>query len=140
MICLTSKVCRRCETEKPTADFSVHHRMRDGFLNECKACRCVYARGWRKATVEVRREKDRERYQEPTRRAYSHALSAQARKRSPQKTAARTAVNNAVRDGKMTPQPCEACGKRAEAHHPDYTQPLTVRWLCKEHHELEHHA
>lgn len=52
---------------------------------------------------------------------------------------ARNKVGLALRRGKLERQPCEVCGERpAEAHHDDYTRPLDVRWLCKQHH-LEHH-
>ena len=62
------------------------------------------------------------------------------REKNPEKVAANTKVNNAVRDGRLTRQPCEVCGKAAaEAHHDDYSKPLEVRWLCKEHHEEQHH-
>jgi len=27
---------------------------------------------------------------------------------------------------------------KAEAHHGDYTKPLEVQWLCKEHHWAHH--
>ena len=52
---------------------------------------------------------------------------------------ARTAINIAIRAGKITRQPCQVCGAPdAQAHHPDYRQPLTVRWLCRVHH-IAHH-
>lgn len=36
-------------------------------------------------------------------------------------------------------QPCEVCGaEKSEAHHDDYTKPLSVRWLCRSHHRLHH--
>lgn len=54
------------------------------------------------------------------------------------KTAARHAVNNAIRDGRLKRGRCEVCGKRAEAHHVDYSKPLEVRWLCRRHHLNEH--
>ena len=47
------------------------------------------------------------------------------------KIGARTAVRG------MTPKPCEICGKiPTEGHHDDYRKPYTVRWFCKEHHEI----
>jgi hypothetical protein len=60
------------------------------------------------------------------------------RKRHRQKTIARDAVAYAVRLGKMLPMPCIVCGKDAEAHHPDYSQPLYVIWLCDSHHKEVH--
>ena len=30
------------------------------------------------------------------------------------------------------------CGKIGEAHHPDYSKPLDVIWLCSEHHAQVH--
>lgn len=48
-------------------------------------------------------------------------------------------VNNAVRDGRLIKQPCEACGdKNVHGHHDDYTKPLEVRWLCPAHHHQWH--
>lgn len=40
--------------------------------------------------------------------------------------------------GKVQRQPCFICGERAEAHHPDYSQPLSVTWLCPQHHKDAH--
>jgi len=49
-------------------------------------------------------------------------------------------VSNAIRDGRLSRQPCEVCqAPEAQAHHADYSKPLEVRWLCFRHHrELEH--
>jgi hypothetical protein len=53
--------------------------------------------------------------------------------------AAQRAVMDAVRIGTMIPMPCQVCSHReAEAHHQDYTRPLSVVWLCKTHHAGEH--
>ena len=51
---------------------------------------------------------------------------------------ARDKARNAIRDGKLTRQPCEVCGAWAEAHHPDYSKPLEVIWLCVPNHGAEH--
>lgn len=53
-----------------------------------------------------------------------------------EKNAARAKVYRAIRSGELISQPCEVCGatKNIEAHHWDYSKPLDVQWLCREHH------
>lgn len=50
------------------------------------------------------------------------------------------AVEQEVRMGRMTRQPCEYCGstEQVHAHHDDYSKPLDVRWLCVSHHRKHH--
>lgn len=58
-----------------------------------------------------------------------------------EKYKARTAVSNALRDGRLIKQPCEHCGatEKVQAHHNDYSKPLDVEWLCfKCHREHAH--
>ena len=51
----------------------------------------------------------------------------------------RSITNHAIRDGKITKQPCENCGAEpAQAHHDDYNKPLAVRWLCQTCHTKWH--
>ena len=41
--------------------------------------------------------------------------------------------------GTLTQGPCEICGDlETVAHHDDYSKPLTVRWLCRKHHQEWH--
>ena len=56
------------------------------------------------------------------------------------KVYARSVVDNAIRRGWIRRKPCEMCGGEAEAHHADYAYALEIRWLCKDHHEVAHHA
>lgn len=49
-------------------------------------------------------------------------------------------MQSAVRRGKLQRQPCEVCGEKAHAHHPDYSKALEVRWLCPHHHARQHAA
>ena len=45
----------------------------------------------------------------------------------------------ALESGWLRKCPCEVCGEvKAEAHHPDYNDPYTVKWLCFYHHHIEH--
>jgi hypothetical protein len=76
----------------------------------------------------------------PRGREKHKADAALYRKRYPEKSAARNAVNNAILAGKMQRGRCEVCGQLGQAHHADYSKPLEVRWLCKLHHEEVEHA
>jgi hypothetical protein len=114
--------------------------MADGLLGKCKSCTKQYSRDHYREHRDERTAYERARFQEPERRAYAYRQAAKHRVRHPDRYAAHSAVSNAVRDGRLFRQPCEACGAaKAEAHHDDYAKPLDVRWLCKKHHH-EHHA
>jgi ribosomal protein S27AE len=62
-------------------------------------------------------------------------------KNNPEKYVAHNALNNALRDGKVTKlEECQQCGAggRVQAHHADYAKPLEVKWLCGPCHVAEH--
>jgi hypothetical protein len=59
----------------------------------------------------------------------------------PGKVAARRAVHSATRHGRLIKQPCAVCGSiLVHAHHEDYSKPLEVIWLCRDHHGEAHRA
>lgn len=99
---------------------------------ECRTCkRRVYMRGYyrrRAASVRARVASYRERNIEVVRE--------KDRKRGFRGDPVKTKARNAARV--LERQPCEVCGKKAEAHHDDYSKPLDVRWLCKRHHSEVH--
>lgn len=78
----------------------------------CAPCHADYMREWRK----------------------THKLNAQQRKKDTARSYARVYLLR----GKIKRRPCRRCGKRAEMHHPDYTKPTKVVWLCKRHHITTH--
>jgi len=49
-------------------------------------------------------------------------------------------VHKAIKRGELKREPCERCGKVAQAHHDSYKRAwwLFVRWLCQEHHKEWH--
>ena len=48
------------------------------------------------------------------------------------KSCCRSQANAAQRRGKLLPENCQMCGAdRAQKHHPDFTRPLDVVWLCR---------
>lgn len=132
------KTCFKCHVEKPLVDFYKHSKMADGHLNKCKDCTKLDMRIDRVTKPRVR-EYDRERSKLPHRAALRQRIGREWREKHPGRAYAHDTAGNAERDGKLTkPSLCEACGlpKRIEKHHPDYSKPLLVMWLCKPCHAL----
>lgn len=78
----------------------------------------------------------------PKKNKYSKTYEAilKWRKRNPLKIIAHRKVFIAIRNGTLKRQNCFCGNPKAEAHHPDYTKPLEVVWLCKKHHEEKHNT
>lgn len=148
------KRCFRCLCIKPIAEFYRHAAMGDGHLNKCKDCAKADVLQHRNQNLERIRAYDRLRASVPHRAAarkeyakspagrqsHQRALKASAL-RFPDRARARVALNNAVRHGKVNPWPVCAipeCNGKPEAHHPDYSAPLAVVWLCNSHHREAH--
>jgi hypothetical protein len=133
------KYCIQCKKLMGFECFYKHPKMKDGHLGKCKQCCVAYAKDRRTKNPQTVRSIDRQRSRSPERRAWVAEFQREQRKTNPDKYAARTAVANAIRDGRLQRQPCSVCGvKKAEAHHPNYSKPLDVVWLCFEHHRMEH--
>jgi hypothetical protein len=125
-------LCRACNNEKTTGDFY------PGVASRCKECHKA-AMKFRRLTNPAVQKYDRERAKTPKRRANSRRISIAWRQEHPDAYKAQTAVNNALRDGRLTKQPCAICGteKHVHGHHSDYSKPLAVKWLCaKCHHRI----
>lgn len=55
------------------------------------------------------------------------------------KASARSMSKIALKRGQITKSPCQNCGcEKSQIHHPDYSRPLEVIWLCRPCH-LAHH-
>jgi hypothetical protein len=68
-------------------------------------------------------------------------LASESRKRSLWKSNARQILKRAVLSGVVTrPIHCEVCGLicKPHGHHPDYSKPLKVIWVCTSCHGKEH--
>ena len=134
------KTCFKCHIEKPLDAFYPHNRMADGRLNKCKDCARRDVRKARIADPEKVRAYDRARSSDPARYARNRERVAQYRHEHPERYAAHSAVNNAIRGGKLEKGPCAFCARddRVEAHHHDYSKPLDVTWLCSPCHRRFH--
>lgn len=133
------KKCFKCGTEKGLDEFYRHSQMQDGRLNKCKECaRRDVGDNYRKRKPYYQAY-ERRRFRRPERKAQIRRIVQRRRKLHPEKYKAHNAVSNAIRDGRLIRQPCEACGNaKSQAHHDDYNKPLDVRWLCFKCHRAYH--
>lgn len=89
--------------------------------------------------TEEQKIKKRKEYSERYPERKSETIKQYYRK-YPERKVAKNITSIAIRDKKLTKQPCEICGEvEVQAHHEDYSKPLEVRWLCIKHHN-EHHV
>lgn len=52
---------------------------------------------------------------------------------------ARSYLHVYVKRGLVKKEPCRVCGSlKSQSHHPDYSKPLEVIWLCRFHHKFLH--
>jgi len=132
---MSTKQCFKCKKEKDLSEFYKHNQMKDGHLNKCKECNKKDATNARNAKIDHYRAYDRDRGNRQDRQ-----YRAEYRAKYPNKYKAHTIVNNAVRDEKLFPAPCEVCfiTRGVHAHHDDYLKPLNIRWLCAVHHSQWH--
>jgi hypothetical protein len=133
------KTCFKCGRSLPLDAFYPHPAMKDGRLGKCKDCTKEDVRANYAAKREQYSAYYAKRNQEPERKESLLRHQRARRARHPERSRARNAVSNALRDGKLERQPCERCeSPRSQAHHEDYSRPLDVRWLCFPCHRDEH--
>ena len=148
------KTCICCGESKPFTDFYRHPQMADGYLGKCKVCHRAGVKKNRLEKADKYREYDRnramlehrvngrERYAKTDAgRAAIQRAHLSSNKRYPERRAARVALGNAVRDGRVIPpQACWYCGSTCgvHGHHPDYSNQLGVSWMCQTCHKQVH--
>jgi ribosomal protein S27AE len=133
------KTCFRCGLIKPLSEFYTHPKMADGHLNKCKGCTLLDVVKHRVANLDKIQQYDSIRARMPHRLEAKAKYTKRYKATYPEKCKARTKTRNAIRDGKITRQPCAKCGSpKTDAHHNDYSKPLEVTWLCVPCHHAEH--
>lgn len=152
------KKCFKCGIIKPLKGYYKHKQMGDGHLNKCKECTKKDSNKHRADNLEKIRAYDRARGQTEKRRQRNrdyvnymktheperwskmrYEACKKQRRKSPEKYKAKQMISNLKRSGKVIQKACEICGNtKTEAHHPDYSKPLEVIWLCDFHHKEEH--
>ncbi len=140
--------CKHCSQDKAAEGFYKCSS------SKCKECIKASARQHRQENLEHVRAYDRMRgsmphrvaaradYAKTSAYAKSHAAAAMRwSAKHPERRRANILVGNAVRDGRLMAWPVCAvpeCANRPQGHHPDYSRPLDVVWLCPSHHEAAH--
>ena len=146
------KTCFKCGIEKPLDDFYKHPAMADGHLNKCKECNKKDVRQNYRKNIKHYREYEKTRAMLPHRVAardayYKTEAGIESRKKTlaryaekyPEKESAHRRTYAAILSGELIRESCQICGnKKVEAHHPDYSRPLDVIWLCSKCHHKWH--
>lgn len=132
------KRCSRCREIKPATGFYKNAARSDRLTSYCKACFHLVPAAERAETKWRHSEKGKV-YRSNYMREYVAERRSDPAVRRRQEV--RVFTRLAVLVGMLTKGPCEVCGiTRVDAHHEDYTKPLEVRWLCREHHRARHDA
>lgn len=131
------KTCSSCKSEKESEMFQKRKASHDGLTSRCKSCLKEYEDS---RLRDPKRMMARREYQKTSKGKISHN---KASKKWVEKNAIKRGchiiVGNALRDKRLFKSTCEVCGsKKVEGHHDDYSRPLSVRWLCAEHHNQWH--
>ena len=134
-----TKTCFKCKEEQPITEFYVHRRMGDGHLGKCKACTKADVKARRVAEPHKLAAYERKRRADPERRSKQLEYQKTTRANNSFKYHARAMTQAAIRTGRLRRMPCSVCGNdNTEAHHEDYSKPLSVTWLCFVHHMERH--
>ena len=124
------KVCFACGVEKPLSEFYAHPQTADRHLGKCKACTRTAVLSHRAAHLETVRAYDRARAMLPHRRLKATKGTKAWRAKYPDRSSAQ---RKARRRHPQPPERCQVCGmaNKLERHHPDYSRPTVIVWLCK---------
>lgn len=133
---MKTKKCYRCGITKAVDEFHKNKRRPDGISTACKPCAIDIRKTWTANNKDYVLRRDRAYYEKNAEHCKKRESS--RKESSPERTVAHEAVRNEIRNGRMVPQPCFMCGKKAEAHHVCYDMPLAVTWLCRSHHRQTH--
>lgn len=100
-----------------------------------------YSRDLYDRTRDAVLERTKAYHKTPAGRAMQQTNGKRMRAKYQFKVLARQMVAIAIRMGILKKQPCRDCGASdVHAHHPDYSKPLEVIWLCPPCHRAEHRA
>ena len=133
------KRCCQCKEDKSSVEFYANRSKSDGLSSLCKACNAAHVKAYRVAHPAQHAAYVKAYRKRPGSAEKLYAYNQRSEIERPEKYKARIAVTTALQSGRLVRKPCSVCGNpKTDAHHPDYSRPLDVRWLCRKHH-LEIH-
>ena len=133
------KRCNRCNTVKPLSEFYKCRGMADGYFNQCKACKKVYADAYQAKNIDELRAKARERMKHPDRVKVATELTKIWKEADARRRKCHNKVKTEIKAGRLNRDPCVRCGDtNSHAHHEDYDKPLDIVWLCPVCHKQRH--
>ena len=138
------KTCYGCQRVLDLSCFGRDKSREDGLWYKCRECMAAYriAKGLQKPPGWERKTADMVAYLKAWKAAhpgYQARKKAQWLKANPERRRFWDRYKYALKTGKLMRWPCEVCGNaESDGHHPDYSRPLVVVWLCKEHHREVH--
>lgn len=148
------KQCSKCKIEKPLTEFARRSDHPEHYVSHCKDCKTAYRRTERYKEIHVRacakyQRTEKGRISARIRCARFRRTSAfkksveRWRSEHPDRRHAQICVMNATARGHLhRPNGCSFCKGVCvpEGHHPDYSKPLEVIWLCRQCHVDLHMA
>lgn len=145
------KTCFKCGESKELSKFYKHPRMADGRLGKCMECakkdsaRRIEVKKIDPAWVMSERDRSREkahRYRHKQSKAATAAAKLKWANLNKIKVKAEHEAAKAAKRGLIkTKDHCEDCGVSGvtiQKHHPDYSKPLFVVFLCTKCHGIRH--
>ncbi len=102
----------------------------------------VYMRQWKltdKGKLSIQRTAEKIRENRPS--DWWKKDKERRKKTCPEKLRARKAIDNRIQKGTLVrPTKCQRCGgsENIQAHHPDYSKPLEIEWVCSACHRSIH--
>lgn len=137
-------ICSICCVPKPETEFYYHTRngVKTPF-SSCKQCHKDSVRFYRQTPRgrEVSRECCKRQSKSEYRKAKNRKHSLKWARNNKHKRSAHDRLLRAVKKGLIVkPNCCSICHQpcKPEAHHPDYSKPLEVLWLCQPCHRNQH--
>lgn len=133
---MKTKICAKCKQEKSIDEFNNNVRTKCKFGKHyyCKPCKSIASKKEYSKHKEKYIERCNNWRKTEVGKASLKKTYAKAKAVYPEKYKARTLLNNAITNGRITRETkCQICsqeGVKIYGHHEDYSKPLEVKWVC----------